>query len=101
MKINSSLDCDNLNVIYFLFCDKENCKQIYIGQTQRKLKERLSEHKTSVKHNEKNVVGQHFNGPGHSLEHLKFTATEKVFHRGQDINLKRESMWINLFEAEV
>jgi hypothetical protein len=44
-------------------------------------------------------LGQHFNGPGHSLENLKITATEKVFKRGTATILKRESLWINLFEA--
>ena len=46
------------------------------------------------------MVGQHFNGPGHSLENLKITAIEKVFKRGTETILKRESLWINLFEAE-
>ena len=100
VKINSELDCNSRNIVYGLFCEKENCRQIYIGKTERKLKERLSEHKTSVRKKERNVVGQHFNGPGHSLEHLKISAIEKVFNRGQNIILKRESMWINLFEAE-
>ena len=64
------------------------------------MKERLAEHKASVRKNEKNVVGVHFNGPGHSLENLKISAIEKVFNMGQQIILKREAMWINLFEAE-
>ena len=87
-------------MVYGLFCDKENCRQLYIGKTERKLKEWLSEHKTSVRNNQKNVVGEHFNGPGHSLENLKITAIEKVFKRGTETILKRESLWINLFEAE-
>ena len=86
--------------MYGLFCDKDNCKQLYIGKTERNVKGRLSEHKTSVRKNEKNVVGQHFNGPGHSLDNLKITAIEKVFNRSREIILKRESLWINLFEAE-
>ena len=71
-----------------------------MGKTERKLKERLAEHKASVRKKEKNVVGQHFNGPGHNLENLKISAIEKVFNFGQETILKRESMWINLFEAE-
>ena len=46
------------------------------------------------------IVGQNFNGPGHNLENLKISAIEKVFNFGQETILKRESMWINLFEAE-
>jgi hypothetical protein len=44
-----------------------------------------SEHKSSVRKNEKNVVGQHFNSPGYSLDNLKIRAIEKVF-KGLSIN---------------
>ena len=71
-----------------------------MGKTKRKLKERLAEHKSSVRNSEKNVVGVHFNGPGHSLENLKITGIEKIFNLDQQIVLKRESLWINSFEAE-
>ena len=87
-------------MIYGLFGDKNNCKQIYIGKTERTLKERIFEHKNSVGNKAKNVVGVHFNGPGHSLENLKIIAIEKVFNRSQEIILKRESFLISTFEAE-
>ena len=89
-----------MNVVYALLCNKENCRQLYIGKTDRKLKERLSEHKTSVRTEAKNVIGQHFCGPGHSLANVEITAVEKVFSRDKRIILKRESMWISKFEAE-
>ena len=57
VKINSSSDCNSKNIVYSLFCSKDNCKQIYVGKTERKLKERLAEHKASVRKNVKNVVG--------------------------------------------
>ena len=44
-------NCQTQNLVYGIFCNKENCKQIYIGKTERKLKERLSEHVISVKNN--------------------------------------------------
>ena len=58
-----------------------------------------AEHKASSKKG-KNVGGVHFNGPGHNLENLKISAIEKVFNVGQETILKREAMWIYLFEAE-
>ena len=100
VNINCPVDCQTQNVVYGIFCKKENCKQVYIGKTERKLKERLAEHLNSVKKNEKNVIGQHFNGPGHSLAHLQITTIEKIFNRGTQTILKRESLWINRFEAE-
>ena len=100
VKINCPVNCETQNLVYGIFCKKENCKQLYIGKTERKLKERLSEHVNSVKKNEKNVIGQHFNGPGHSLANLQITTIEKNFNKRTQIILKRESFWINRFEAE-
>ena len=46
------------------------------------------------------MVGQHFNGPGHSLHNMEVAAIEKVFEKGENIIEKRESMWIENLEAE-
>ena len=100
IKINSSLDCNSKNTVYCIFCNKSGCNQIYVGQSQRELKTRFSEHKTSVRTNAKKVVGQHFNGPGHSISNMEVAAIEKVFERGTQIIEKRESMWIEFLEAE-
>ena len=47
-----------------------------------------------------NVIGQHFNLPGHSLDNVMITAIEKVFTPGKSFIEKRESMWIERLEAE-
>ena len=70
------------------------------GQTQRTLKERFSEHKTSVRTHTKNSIGEHFNLPGHSVTNMKILALEKVKQQGTQIIEKRESFWINQLEAE-
>ena len=90
-----------IQILYtVLQCTQENCKQIYVGQTQRQLKERFEEHKTSVRKKSNNAVGDHFNGPGHTLANMNILAIEKVFTPGQAIIEKRESMWISKLEAE-
>ena len=99
-KLNASICCTSENLVYALFCNKENCRQLYIGKTERKLKDRFSEHKTSVRTEAKNAIGQHFSSPGHSIFNLEITAIEKVFQKGEKIIKKRESMWIEKFEAE-
>ena len=88
------------NVVYCLQCNKENCKQIYVGQTQRTLKERFGEHKTSVRKEANNAIGGHFNGPGHSIANMNIIALEKVYTPGQATIEKRESLYINKLEAE-
>ena len=70
VQLNSTLSCASTNVVYCLLCSKDNCQQIYVGQTKRQLKERFSEHKTSVRTNSKCTVAEHFNGPGHSLHDI-------------------------------
>ena len=99
VQLNSTLSCTSTNVVYCLQCSKENCKQIYIGETQRQLKERFSEHKTSVRTRSKNAIGDHFNSPGHSISDMNILAIEKVFTPGQKTIEKRESLWINKLEA--
>ena len=46
------------------------------------------------------MVGQHFNEPGHSIFNMKVAALEKVFDRGKPIIEQRESIWIEILEAE-
>ena len=92
------MDCNTENVIYCLQCGK--CNQIYIGQTSRALKDRFSEHKTSVRTNQKNTIGDHFNGPGHNLGHMKIFGIEKVFQATTQNLEKRKSMFISKFQAE-
>ena len=87
-------------MVYCLQCNKNNCRQIYIGYTTRQLKERFSEHKSSARTNSNNAIGEHFNGPGHSMAHMNILALEKVFTKGTAIIEKRESFYINKFEAE-
>ena len=75
---NSTLNCTSTNVVYCLLWSKENCQQIYIGQTKRQLKERFGEHKTSVQSKSRCTVSEHFNGPGHSLHNIQILALAKV-----------------------
>ena len=94
------MDCCSKNTVYCIFCNKAGCKKIYVGQSQRELKQRFSEHKTSVRTKAKKVVGLHFNEPGHSLHNMEIAVIEKVFDRGRPTIEKRESMWIEILEAE-
>ena len=48
----------------------------------------------------KNAIGDHFNGPSHSLFDMKILALEKVYKPGLPIIEKRESFLINRLEAE-
>ena len=53
IKINASVDCNSKNTVDCIFCNKPGCNQIYVGQSQRELKQRFLEHKTLVRNHAK------------------------------------------------
>ena len=88
-KIRKSVNCESKNVIYTIECNLDKCKQRYIGETERFLKKRISEHVGYVKNKiTKKSTGNHFNLPGHSLSNMKVTVIEKV--KKVDLNYRKE-----------
>ena len=100
VNLNSSHNCTSSNVVYCVNCNKDRCQQIYVGYTERKLKVRFGEHKSSVNTKKHNAIGDHFNGSGHSVANMNILLLGKVFNPGVKIIEKRESFWINKLEAE-
>ena len=81
-------------------CKKENCKQAYIGQTERPLKKRLGEHKQYIRdENTNQATGEHFCSPGHSLDDLKITVLEKVKFYNEAYRTEREHYFIRIFNT--
>ena len=78
-KINQSVNSESTNCIYLIQCKKSNCKAIYIGETKRSLKDRLSDHRGYI-NNEKDetATGNYFMSPGHELSDLSITVLEVV-----------------------
>ena len=96
--INCSVDCSTSNVIYLLGCKK--CPQQYIGETERSVKERFSEHKGYVKNNNHaKSTGAHFNSKGHSLSDMHITIVEKVFNQDIQFRKQREKLYIQKFNT--
>ena len=74
--INTSVTCKSTNLIYCISC--QNCRMQYIGETERSLQERFSEHKQYVTSRQTTkATGLHFNLPGHSISDMKVTILEK------------------------
>ena len=55
----------NSGVVYRIKC--KNCPAAYIGETNRKLRERLSEYKRDVRNNNDSVIATHCNTHNHSM----------------------------------
>ena len=99
-EIQKNLNCNSENIVYMIECQKDNCRKRYIGQTERKLSDRFSEHRGYV--NRKILsqpTGQHFNSPGHSISDMKITVIEKIKKNDKSYREERETYFIALFNT--
>jgi hypothetical protein len=106
MEIESDVSCSSYNIVYMLICEKENCKQKtgytnrYIGETERTLKDRISEHIGYINTNKsKEPAGQHFNLPGHTKSDMRVLILEKPKSFDPQYRKERESHLIRKFNT--
>ena len=98
--IMKPFNCDTSNIVYIVFCDKNNCKQQYVGESDRQFRTRMLEHINYVRNkNLKTATGYHFNLPGHSIENMKFSIIEQVRKRNNIYRKEREKYHINNFNT--
>ena len=74
---NNYISCEISNVVYCITCNK--CKDQYVGETIRKFRDRIYEHKYSVRINSANKstpVSLHFNKRGHKISDMMFQVLE-------------------------
>ena len=98
-EINFVADCQTKNIIYCITCSK--CNEQYIGQSERTLQARFSEHRDYVKQEKvEKACGWHFNKKGHSVHNMKVTVVEKVHSNDDVLREERESMYIKNFNTK-
>ena len=69
--IREHFNCKSENIVYCISC--RWCPRLYIGETERSLRERFGEHQRSVEKNTPGFpVAEHFNSPGHTLSDIHF-----------------------------
>ena len=97
--INTSVNCQSQNIIYCISC--QNCRMQYIGESERSLQQRFSEHKGYAinKHLTK-ATGAHFNLPGHSASDMKVTNLEKIHSTDPLVRKEREELFIRKFNTK-
>ena len=99
-KITTPANCQTKNVVYMIECNKENCKQRYIGESKRTIGDRLSDHKGYVNSIfPTKATGIHFNKPGHNLANIKITIVEKLKKDDGAYRKERERFLINKFNT--
>ena len=90
-KINTEANCESKNIVYLIECSKENCKERYIGESSRSIKERIKEHTSYIKSIfPTQATGLQFNLPGHSLSNMKMTIMEKIAKNDDMYRQERE-----------
>ena len=89
--------CKDRNIVYIINCKK--CKQQYIGETDRTLKDRMLEHLGYVRREETSqATGFHFNQPGHQMSDMSISVFERINSYDPQYRKTRESYWIGQFD---
>ena len=96
--INDAFNCNTKGLIYLTTCTK--CNKQYVGQTGRKLKERMREHLYNM-YKKTEVTGIHYSLPGHSHWNFKVQIIEKVEPNTANFRLEREDFWIKKLATKI
>ena len=92
-------NCQSMNVIYCITCTVDSCQMKYVGETKRKLSDRLKEHIRDIKQNTKNThLVHHFNND-HSLQHLKIKVLNSFDNANKQDLLTCELEYIKLLNT--
>ena len=95
-KINRRLNCGSYNIIYLIECNKDNCRQRYIGESKRPLRNRFANHRGYVvNHHVDTATGAHFTLPGHSVSNMTVTILEQSKYNNDSYRKERETYFIN------
>ena len=98
--IDSKVDCTTENIVYLIQCNKENClENKYIGETEKPMHERLSQHRGYITRNTQDATGRHFNRPGHTLGNMNITILERVKSNDPIYRKERERYHIRKFNS--
>jgi peptide-methionine (R)-S-oxide reductase len=89
--ITGTYTCSTRGVIYLTSSSK--CLQQYVGQTGRRLIDRVKEHLNCICL-QKEVTGTHYNSAGHNSSNVQVQVIEKVSPNTPNYRLEREDLWI-------
>ena len=98
-EINRSVNCQTKNVLYCITCTK--CTVQYVGESERSLQERFSEHKGYVLNQKlKKATGEHFNLKGHKVSDMQVTILEKIYSTDPAVRKEREKFYISKMNSK-
>ena len=82
------MNCNSSNLIYLITC--KLCGLQYIGETKRKLKDRLNDHISNIRTNKITAIALHFKTLYHSITHLQIIPIELINNNNKTIRLAKE-----------
>lgn len=87
------ITCRVRNVVYAIICTR--CQAtVYVGETERELRERMSEHLRDIRLKKDKPINFHFGGKGHTNNDVAFAVLEKTFDAERTERQLREGLWI-------
>ena len=91
-----SFTCHDKNVVYLLTC--EQCGMQYVGETERELHKRISEHLYNIRTNKsKNILYNHFNS---TCKTIKVKILEKLYDADKNKRIQQENKWIRTLKTK-
>ena len=91
--LNTNMDCNSKDLIYLIICSK--CKKKYVGETTRKLKDRLNNHTSDIRLKKNTTISIHFNSYLHTLHHLQILPIQLLSSNQHTQRHEIEKYWIN------
>ena len=85
--------CRVRNVVYAILCTR--CQAtVYVGETERELRERMTEHLRDIRLKREKPINFHFGAQGHTNNDVAFAVLEKTFEAERTERQLREGIWI-------
>lgn len=98
-KIKGRLSCSSTNVVYLVTCAA--CAKQYVGETGRKVADRINDHLSSIRSKKPTPIGLHFNLRGHNISHFRLMPIQRldISETSKDNRLTIELKWQNLLRS--
>ena len=92
-RIRHPFTCNSSNIIYLITCSQ--CGKQYVGKTLNTLRERMNQHRSSIKINQQRYISKHFNLEHHSIANLKVQVIDTIPTTCPEDLEKVEQYWIH------
>jgi hypothetical protein len=95
--IEQNFNCNSQDIIYLIHCNK--CDIQYVGQTARKLKDRLNNHRSDIICKRSTAISLHFNLPKHSMDNLRIMPIASLSVLNTSERSKKELFFMKLLDT--